>query len=464
MIRQFIRRLGREQDGIALVLAIATMSILAIATTGVMIAGSANEDTAWVSTQGRSAFAVAQQALAYGEGMVYGDEANGTDPPENTQSLPAQPNGASGTYTVSTDDDVTWHIVATGTFLGVTRTVSINVTPSQTVTTAQYAIWNYLFEQSSNLNSVAGGAVVTMPILTGGDFGMNGATTKVLNNLEVGGNLVTSGNAQIGSAGSPIGKLEVVGTCAVNGPAKPAGTSPCDGHHNLSYATTVGNTLDTTPTLPPVNFPAAYANQAALTQTGCPANLFDNNTTMDNSNSVNISSIIAGSTAYDCWVGTNELKWTPSTHSLYANGTFYFDGTWTPPSPGQNIVYSGMASFYFTGGVTWSRGSLCGIAGCGAGWDTAHNMLFVVADCIGAPASGCVSISAANTTVQFGVYATTTYKVSGNSGNMAPAMCDQFFISGGTDTLIPILGFPKGVPAPTTSVTYMGTPPTGWAG
>jgi hypothetical protein len=91
-------------------------------------------------------------------------------------------------------------------------------------------------------------------------------------------------------------------------------------------------------------------------------------------------------------------------------------------------------------------------------------MLFFVADCVAAPASGCVSISAANTTVQFGVYATTTYRVSGNSGNMAPVMCDQFFISGGTDTLIPILGFPKGVPAPTTSVSYTGTPPTGWAG
>ena len=382
VIRRLIQRFVREQDGIALVLAVAAMTVLAIATTGVIVAGSANEDTAWGATQGRSAFAVAQQALAYGAGMVYGDEANGTDPPTGTQNLPTQPNGATGTYTVSTDDDVTWHVVATGTLTGVTRTVSTDVTPAQTVTTYQLSIWNYLYEDSNNNNSVSGGATINLPILTGGDFGASGATTKILNNLEVGHNLTTSGNMQIGSAASPIGKLEVVGSCAVNGPAKPAGTSPCDGSHNLTYARSVGTTLDAFTGMPTVDFAAAYTTQAALTKTGCPANLFDKNTTRNNDNSTNISSSTVGlfGASYDCYVGTNHLQWNSATKSLTANGTFYFDGTLTTPSGGGNIVYNGEASFYFTGGVTWNNGSLCGIAGCGAGWDTSQNVLFVVAD------------------------------------------------------------------------------------
>src|SRR5262249_18418902 len=135
-----------------------------------------------------------------------------------------------------------------------------------------------------------------------------------------------------------------------------------------------------------------------------------------------------------------------------------------PPSNLGNVVYNGEASWYFDGGMTWSTGSLCGIAGCGAGWDTSQNVLFIVANCTGQPSSGCVSISSANTTDQFGVYPDGTYKVSGNSGNMAPVICDQFFISGGTDTLVPIRNFPPGTPAPTTSVSYLGTPPTGWSG
>ena len=464
MIKRLIRRFLGEQDGIALVMAIAAMSVLAIATTGVIVSGTANEDTALVSTQGRSAFAVAQEALAYGEGMVYAEVANGTEPPTDAQNLPTQPNGATGTYAVSTDDDITWQVVATGTLRGVTRTVSIYVTPAQTVTTEQLAIWNYLYEDSNNPNSVSGGASISLPILTGGDFGASGATTKILNNLEVGHNLTTSGNVQIGSPSSPIGKLEVVGTCAVNGPAKPAGTSPCDGSHNLTYASSVGTTLDAFTGMPTVDFAAAYAAQASLTKTGCPANLFDKNTNMNNDNSANISSILFGSTDYDCFVGTNEIKWSHTTKQLTANGTFYFDGTYTAASGVGNVVYHGEASFYFTGGVTWTSGSLCGISGCGSGWDTSQNVLFVVADCTGQPPTGCVSVSSANTTVQFGVYADGTYKVNGNSGNMAPVICDQFFISGGTDTLVPIQNFPPGTPAPTTSVVYTGTPPTGWSG
>ena len=472
MIRRLIGRLAREQDGIALVMAIAAMSILAITTAGVIVAGTANETTAWASTEGRSAFAVAQQALAYGEGYVYAEAAAGNAdniPNDQSTSMDGLPGTATASYSVHTDDQITWLVTATGQLGtgGPSRTVSAYVTPSQTITTAQLSIWNYLYEDSNNPNSVSGGAVINLPILTGGDFGAAGATTKILNDLEVGHNLTTSGNAQIGSAASPIGKLEVLGTCAVNGPAKPAGTAPCDGSHNLTYAHTVGSTLDSFTGMPTVDFSAAYAAQAALTKTGCPANLFDKNTAMNNDNSANISSAttgLFGSTDYDCFVGSNELKWNHTTKVLTANGTFYFDGTLTAPSGGGTIVYQGEASFYFTGGVTWNSGSLCGIAGCGSGWDTSKNVLFIVADCTGQPASGCVSVSSANTTVQFGVYADGTYKVSGNSGNMAPVICDTFTITGGTDTLVPILNFPPGTPAPTTSVSYLGTPPTGWAG
>ena len=464
VIGHLIRRFTRHEEGQTLVLAIATMTVLAIATTGVIVAGTSNEDTAYASTKGRSAFQVAQAALAYGEGMVYGDVTGGVDVPSDTQNLPTQPNGGTGTFTATSADDITWQIVGTGTIAGVTRTVSANVTPAQTVTTTQYAIWNYLYEDSNNPNSVSGGATINMPILTGGDFGASGATTKILNNLEVAGKLTTSGNAQIGSSSSPISKLEVVGTCAVNGPAKPAGTNPCDGSHNLTYASTVGNTLDTTTGLPTVDFAGAYAEQAALTQTGCPANLFDKNTTMNNDNSANIGAKMFGATDYDCFVGTNELKWNHTTKTLTANGTFYFDGTLTPPAGVGNVVYHGLASFYFTGGVTWNTGTLCGISGCTTSWDTSQNVLFMVADCTAQPGSGCVSVSSANTVVQFGVYATGTYKLSGNAGNMAPVLCDTFTITGGSDILVPIQNFPPGTPAPSTSVSYLGTPPTGWSG
>jgi Tfp pilus assembly protein PilX len=468
-MKRLINRFVRDESGITLVIALATMTILAITTTGVIVAGTANEDTAYSSMQGRSAFQVAQQALAYGEGMVYAQVAVGTIPPNDTvYNLPTQPTSATGTYSVHTEDEVTWEVTGTGNLNGLTRTVSAYVTPAQTVTTQQLAIWNYLYEASNNNSSVGGGAVINMPILTGGDFGISGGA-KILGDLEVSGKLTTSGSStSIGSASSPISRLEILNTsnsaCSILGHATAPGVGTCDGLHAGAYARSVGSTLDTNPVMPTVDFATAYANFNALTKTGCPALLFDKNTSMNNDNSTNISSILFGSTDYDCFVGNYELKWNHAAKTLLANGQFFFDGTLTPPSSVGNIVYSGLASFYFDGGVTWNTGTLCGIAGCGSGWDTANNVLFIVANCTGAGSSGCVSISSANTVVQFGVYADGTYKVNGNAGNMAPVICDQFFITGGTDTMIPILKFPPGTPAPSTSVAYTGTPPTGWSG
>ena len=202
MMRRLIQRFLREEDGIALVIAIATMSVLAITTAGIMVAGSANEHTAWTSTQGRAAFAVAQEALAYGEGMVYADvqSSPSVTPPSTTQSLPSQPGGATGTYLV-TQSGTSWHIAATGTVGTVSRTVSVDLTPTQTTSTQSYALWNYLYIDSLSCvgATLSGGTTVTMPILARGDLCLQGSSTSVLNTVEVGGSLSFTGNPKIGT-------------------------------------------------------------------------------------------------------------------------------------------------------------------------------------------------------------------------------------------------------------------------
>jgi len=73
----------------------------------------------------------------------------------------------------------------------VTRTVSANVTPTQTITTQGYAVWQGLYEDNLSPPCVSGSTQFTQPILTRGDFCMSGGT--VLNSLEVGGNFSSSG-------------------------------------------------------------------------------------------------------------------------------------------------------------------------------------------------------------------------------------------------------------------------------
>ena len=104
MIGRLIRRFLREQDGITLVIAIAAMAILAIATTGVIVAGTANEGTAFVSLAGPLRLRSRATGARVRRGMVYSDVAAGTDPPNDTpQTFPTQPNGATGSYSVHSD-------------------------------------------------------------------------------------------------------------------------------------------------------------------------------------------------------------------------------------------------------------------------------------------------------------------------------------------------------------------------
>jgi hypothetical protein len=471
MIERLFRRFVSEQDGIALVIALATMTILAITTTGVIVAGSSNEDTAWVSTKGRAAFAVAQQSLAYGEGMVYGDlnQAPSVTPPTTVQNLPTQANGATGTYVSSTADNIVWHVVGTGTYLGTTRTVSADITPSRTVITQQgVPLWSYLYENSLTPPCVQGGAIINEPILARGDFCVKGGS-KILNILELGGTLTTTGNnTSIGSASSPVPKLKIANTtnpttaCSILGSATAIGVGTCDGSHTGAYASVTGTTLDAAALMPAVNFQAAYNTQAALTKTGCPAGLFDNDSTWNNS-LTDAGTIMFGA-AYDCKVGTTyELKWTPSTHNLYMNGTFYFDGG-LGTMPATATTYTGQASLYFTGGVRVNNSSFCGIANCTAQWNPNLNEAIFVMGCQGVqPNGGCFYIGG-NSMMQVGVYSTGDYQVTGGSGNWGPVLCDTFQIAGGTNLLIPFNTFPPGTPGQTSYTTVAGSPPTGWNG
>jgi hypothetical protein len=485
MIRRLIGRFAREEDGFVLVLAIASVSILAITTTGIILAGTANESTAYFSSKERAAFAVAQQALAYGEGMVYSDVQGSpsTTPPTATQNLPTQPDGATGTYRVSTSNGTTWTVYASGTVGSVTRSVSVQVTPSQSVTTSSStAIWDYGIYENDPVGSltnctVAGGTVVSQPIYSKGSFCLAGTTSRIFNSLQVGGKLLLQGNPQIGSPASPIPMLRVVGGCNVLGMSYvTAGVTPCDGITSPVYATSVGTTLGTVPPFPTVDWAGAYATQQALSKSPnctsgggacCPPNLFDNNTTLDNSD-MSIGSAMFPSYSYQCTVGTYTINWTPAASgpsSLAVNGTFYFDGSL---SSSKTIQYTGKASMYFTGGVTWTSasGAFCAVTNCANTWGISQSdpLIVMVADCVGISlATNCVSLSG-NGHFQIYFYLTGNYNVSGSTTNMGHVLCWDAVISGGSGITTSFSDLPIGTPTSTGTTFVPGTPPTNWSG
>ena len=447
-MRRLLQRLVHDEDGVALIMALAIMMVLAVTTTGLLVAGSANQRESLVSDNARVAFGIAQEGLAYAEGMVYGAAAshNAAGVATGWQTLTNLPDGSTCTTTVCGQysasvggDGVTWTMYGTGTYHGVTRTVHAQANVPSPVTSSETAVWNYLYaDGTGSCTTWNGNVTVTVPILVRGDLCLGGSQSFTGATLEVGGNLTVTGSAKVGSAGKPIQEVKVgltsTSTNTCNGLTP--GTSTCDGKHSPVYASTVGEGVDVTPSMPCIGQPSSwdatctgsndgtwtslhstYNNQASLPKSGCPTNLFDNDTTLNNSDT-SITSVLLGSTAYDCKLGstsspcsstvtTCELKWTPSTSTLSATGEFYFDGSLTISG---NTTYTGLATFFFTGGVTTTGSpTFCassaksGNSTCTAAWDTTKDGLIMVAGCwsnstgSSLTTSGCVSLGGNST-------------------------------------------------------------------
>jgi Tfp pilus assembly protein PilX len=515
-----IRRL-RKECGQALPMALAIMTIFGILTAAITINGAANDRSSLKSADARQAFALAQSALAYGEGAVY--SASGTAPPSTLQTIPTQAGGGTGTYKitqVSGSCNCTWSVTATGSVDGVSRTITAIATGASTTTVNDYSVWNYLYSDSTSVcTTVAGGVTVSVPILTRGSVCITGGGHFLGSQLKVGGTLTDTGGSNIGTSSAKVSTVEIggctawntgdnstSGTCktttATSCTVQPStvqtvapGVNPCDGAHSPLYATSVGNTLDVTPQMPCIGQPNSYdptcttANgnngnwtklttvytaQKNATKTGCPTNLLDNDTTLNNSDS-SISSVMFGSTAYDCKIGTiGEIKYTPSggscgTGTLVVSGTIYFDGSLSMGC-GLKVVYSGQATLYFTGTVTQQGGTqLCGIASCTASWNPSTNGIIFIAGCwtnsTGSTlaSSKCVYITGGST-AQWGAYATTAYQIDGGSSNMGPVLANSMSIGGGSSTLIPFTVMPPGTPLNTDSHYVAALPPSSWSG
>ena len=100
-MRRLFFRLRHEEDGVALVLALSMMSVLALTTTALLLNGVVNQHGSYTSAQAKQAFNLAQAALAYAEGDVYSAAQTGIAPPTRIVDLPSLPGGGSGTYSPS---------------------------------------------------------------------------------------------------------------------------------------------------------------------------------------------------------------------------------------------------------------------------------------------------------------------------------------------------------------------------
>ncbi len=171
----------RDEQGIALVLALMTMLTLSILTGAAAIIVSVNQRESLNSADARRAFGVAEACLASAEGNVFGAAA---DRPRNPNAQPAtgqtacNVDGGTGFYwSQVAGDGVTWTMWGQGTYNGVTRTVHAQSNVPGPVTVQQTGVWNYLYaDRTSGTGSgicdttIGGSTTVSVPTFIRGNL------------------------------------------------------------------------------------------------------------------------------------------------------------------------------------------------------------------------------------------------------------------------------------------------------
>ncbi len=492
------RRLAREESGIALVLALIVLIVLAALTAAVSFEVAVNHRNAGQSAAADRAFALAELGLSYAEGRVYSSASTHVTPSSSPTSF-GQDGGTVTYYANVAPDGVTWTMTGIGSYGGVTRTVSAQADVPSKVTVTDYSVWNYLYSNDTTATCATtleqgggNGQAISVPLFVRGNLCMQQQSQFNGAQLEVGGTLTItqhSGNSNyaIGTPSNPISELDVAGAGASCNGATP-GSGSCNGSTYPIYARTVKNTLSVALSMPPVDLANAYAtadpgpvttgNGCGPGSSGVPANFFDNDTTL-NASDGNIN--LFPPTSYACYSsdGSSYIKWNASTHTLSVKGELYFDGNLSVSNGSSTeIDYTGQGTLYFTGTVAInSATTICGVAGCGTTWDPDVNGMIVIAGCekmyngtltpvvyASGPFAGtyCMSINTTKT-VQFGAYVTQDYLLQSGT-DMGPVLANTLTFQSGASAIIPFHTMPPGTPL-NTSTTYLpAVKPTNWNG
>jgi Tfp pilus assembly protein PilX len=383
-----LRLVGRE-DGIALIVALGAMLVLAMAGTTAVYYSSSNSRSTNLSKASGTSFQLAEAGLHEALSVLSNQPTN--DP--SSASLLASRTSAYSTGAVTwggTYDSVNakWTITSTGRVANPSNlppsqavrviTAKVPIRPVSTQTTVNQA-WNYLFSYGTGDPdgcdmSIGSSVSVETRLLASGNLCIRDSATVEGSGteVEVGGRLKIFGSASVGRNGSsPVAKVDAAQQCTYEAGA--AGT--CNTSRKVWTAST-----SSTPALqsaPAVDWTYWYSNASPGPATGknctganrsAGAPNFDNDANTNN-RSLGTVNLTPGS-SYHCrsYLGQTllgELAWDNTQKRLTVHGTVYFDGD---VQVTQSAEYNGQATIYANGSF-WMGGSsrMCAVRTGGAG-------------------------------------------------------------------------------------------------
>ena len=508
-----LRRL-RNEDGIALIMAIGIVLVLAISSAAAIELVRSNEVSSGHERQVARALSVAEAGLEKGSQTVVGADPNATVSTGSTLGPSSYTlDGSSGQWSAAKNSDGTWTVSAlayspNGT---VQRRVQQKLKANTIVGTAidpVYAWGFFMGDPSADCttlstggNTIGNSAKVTVPIYIASSLCLSGGGSPLIAEpgtsigtvpLYVGGKLRVEGNSSpVGTSTQPIQSATIVGGCQTYFKKKwkdvicSTPGVPTNGTGSGVWAQTYSSTPTaiTKPTVGATEANAAYQTAAPGPKNPCGAGStvgplkFDStgSTTRDTSLGTVRLLYLSGSWGsannFDCrfYDGsgnlTGRLAWTfGQPGSLIVQGKIFIDGNLDFQGADQ-AVYSGSGTIYVNGTVTFANGArLCGTtmsgSSCSGNWDPATNSLEIVAVNAGNVDPGW---NMGGDSQFEGIAFTNGRYVSGNSAwTEGPVIADSGDLSGDTK-FKKINGTPPGAPgSSSTSSTTWGVLQGSW--
>jgi hypothetical protein len=515
-----MKRLLRQEDGIALVLALGVSVVLTIFVVSMISYTTANLRSAGSDRSRITALSLAESGIS-AAASILNQAANASAPTllgcatsaqnANNSALPCTDltvSSASGSayihgiYTQGAGSTGTWTITSYGSVpnpsagaapLKETMTATVAITGGGVQN--NISIWNYLYSTAPqgsgcevDLNQDH--TTINVPVYVTGDLCISGDHAAISEDkasggqavdLRVGGTLSITGNhATVGSAQNPLTSGYIGGGCITS--ALPAAHSCTTGDHY--YVSQLDSPLTAVP--PTTDFPGWYVNASpgpghicdpVLTPSPnltAATNAFDNDAVLNGTNTAFVLTPLGSD--YNCVTSTGTLKWNHSSHLLTISGTIYFDGN-VSLNDGA-AFYHGKATIYVNGQLSFNNGhgSAAGLrAGCPASpapatkqckfntktdWDPGQDMVVFV---VNKSSGTAVDLSTDHSEFQGDLLCTPTSTASLAGDHTAVEggiICGKFAWGDHTQIypLPTIMNLPPGAPVPPNAPATIGQP------
>jgi hypothetical protein len=425
----------RDESGIALVMAIGIMFVLAIALTTTIFFTSASVRHANRSNAGQKAYALAEAGVNNAVAVLntaYSATPAPTFPGDSNLLQPARTttydtgsvtwSGSLVQTALGTQWPFEWRITSTATVANptgpgtspVTRTatavVPVIIAKSEDAGGASVLNFIYASQDITWLQSVN----VATPVYATRDLtlGNTATITAAAKTVAVGRNLtLQQPQNQIGASNARVAAVYVQGSCKYKNQAT---HTPCQwdndnvftagpGASNTGGTTIPPTLLNPVPVLTCCTVPTSqmgfwyrYSSPGpyfpCVTSSG-PVPVFDTNTALDNSAGGGSAQNLTPGSSYSCTTPGGSIAWDAGAQKLTIDGTVYIDGS-AYISAGS-ATYTGVGTIVLSGTFSMSNNTqMCANSSCSAAsWNPNTTALVIVADGDGA---GCCGQSQVN--------------------------------------------------------------------